>query len=243
MGSYEPNPASLTDFPNSDAQLEIEGTRDPQSPARLEPIGWFHGSLERPPRVKGPSFVTPTLPDINGNPSYDSSLTLPPPKKSKFCMGTSAFSRRNEEMATPSCSSKLLSCMCYVLIINARFFFWKFTDSKSTSTVTVEELVPDVRLDPLAGAGSGSNCGEERSIRPDDIMAAGPFQIPPPITRTRSVRPSVRHKKVGTDDEVVFLGQATAKMSITRRLSELQEVLDRRHEEMLSEIRPYVRIY
>ena len=102
--------------------------------------------------------------------------------------------------------------------------------------MTVEELVPDVRLDPLAGAGSGSNCGEERSIRPDDIMAAGPFSIPPPITRTRSVRPSVRHKKIGTDDEVVFLGQATAKMSITRRLSELQEVLDRRHEEMLSEI-------
>ena len=125
MGSYEPNPASLTDFPNSDAQLEIEGTRDPQSPARLEPIGWFHGSLERPPRIKGPSFVTPTLPDINGNPSYDSSLTLPPPKKSKFCMGTSAFSRRNEEMATPSCSSKLLSCRCYVLIINARFFVLK----------------------------------------------------------------------------------------------------------------------
>ena len=233
MGSYEPNPASVQDFPHIDAQLEIEGSHEPQS--TLEPLPWFQGIIDRPPRPKVPKYVAPLMPDINGNPSYDSSLTLPSPKRSKFCMGTSAFTRRSEEMATQTPSCKLLACGCCISFINS----WSsllFVGSKSTSHVTVEEMLPEPQIDPLAGTGSSSNCAEERSNRSDDLLTTGPFSMPPPISRTKNVRPNVRHKKIGTDDEVVYLGQATAKMSLTRRFAELQEVLDRRHEQLISEI-------
>ena len=96
----------------------------------------------------------------------------------------------------------------------------------------MEDISVGSRSDPPAAVGSGSNQGDERSNQSDDLIGTGPFSIPPPITRTKNVR----HKKTGTDEDVVYLGQATARMSITRRLTVLEDILERRHQQIISEV-------